>query len=642
VHSIAFAVAVVLVVGSSVIAALRILPERLGETVLAATLLAIAEVVVVMLVAGAGLRDLSPGVLFACTAAVALAVAAVALAGRRREVVEHARRSGRSLTDGLAKLVHRPFTLVLVLLVIAQGAWAAVSAALLPPYAWDALDYHLPAVAYWVQQSEISTTPYHLFSNVFPMNTELTMAWPAAMLRSDALLNFSEFPFALLGALALVVIARAIDLRRSTALAVGSLFLLTPIVLQQMTTSYVDLAYAAALLTCAAFLFRAVQTVSSAAPDRSLALRYFVMGGFAGGLALGSKGSAGTALAVLSLVVLVALVYAVRTRRLSLASAAGMVVVFALPVLALGTFWYARNWIDRGNPLYPVTIAPAGVKIFQGRGSLTDTILFRSTVSTPAVLRGKPWPIQVLRAWVGERPGKTYIYDSRLGGFGLVWPLVAVPALVAFAYWALRRRRLVLGALIAPFLVILALQPLPWWSRFTIMFCGLGLLAIGWAIDALGSRPQLRVALQALVVVLVLAVMVPAADRMQGVSGRSIRDVAALVGKPRSERTAGRLVDREFAWVDDVPSKAVIATGSSEPPNFWLYPLFGQDFSHRLVILHGTDPASLERQIRRGGVDYVLTHKGSDLDRAVAQLPNARLVRSTATSHVYAVDRTNA
>jgi hypothetical protein len=637
------AVALVLVIGSSLVAAWRLLPQRLGETLLAATLVAIVEVVVVMLLAGAALSDLSAGVVLACTALVAAVVAIAALPGQGRAVLEHARRSARSVTDGVPQLLHRPFTLLLLVLVVAQGAWAAFSSALLPPYAWDALDYHLPAVAYWIQQGAITTTPYHLYTNVYPMNTELTMAWPSAMLHSDALLNFSEFPFALLGALALVVLARAIGLRRSTALAVGCLFLLTPIVLQQLTTSYVDLAYGAELLACAAFAFRASQTLWTDAPDRRLGTIYLVLAGLAGGLALGSKGSGGTAIAVLSVVVLVVVVHAATTRRLRPGTAVGAVAAFVLPVLVLGTYWYARNWVNYDNPLYPVTIAPLGVHLFRGHGSLAHTLLSPRLVSVPSVVRGKLWPFQVLRSWVAERPGHRYTYDSRLGGFGLVWPLVAVPALVAFCYWAIRRRRLVLGALIAPFLVVFALQPLPWWSRYTIMFCGIGLLAIGWAIDALGARSRSRVALQALVAVLVLAVMLPAADRLGRLpSHRPIQYVTALIDRPRSERTIGQVLDRNFAWVDALPAAAVIATDLRDVPDDWIYSLFGQDFSHRVVTLHGTNPSSLERQIHRAGVDYVLTRKGSSLDRAVAECSGMPLPRSTARDHVYSVAQAKA
>ena len=511
-----------------------------------------------------------------------------------------------------------------------EVAWALITGLVTPPYAFDALDYHLPSIAYWIQHGQIGRTPYTIWSNAYPMNTELTIAWPAAILRSDILVNLGQFPFALMGALALVVIGRAIGLRRPTALAVASLFLLTPLVLVQLSTPYVDVALAGALLTAFAFLLRAVQTLAARTTDDASPLVYLLFAGLAMGLALGSKSSALTAGVVFVITLAVALVRSVHAGtigRRQVFAAAGLVLV---PMIALASYWYVRDWIDYGNPVYPVTVQVAGVELFHGRGSVTDTVL---NGQAPAALRGKPWPYQVLRSWIQERPGRSYAFDSRLGGFGPIWPVLALPALVAFTWWCLRRRRDLFYFVVVPFSAVFLLQPARWWSRFTIMFLGLGLLALGWAVDRLRGRTWGRV-LQGAIVAVVAVVLVPAAAPLHYLS-RDPREVAASIGKSRSSLTVGSVVNPDFRWVDDIPHHSTIGTRLGSVPKGWLYGLMGQNFTHRVEILDGRDQQAVADQIRRRDIHYVVTGRHDALERMMRTMPNAHLLTTTQNSRVF-------
>jgi hypothetical protein len=614
---------------SAAAAALRAFPRRLTECAAGLLVVAISEVVVAMLLAGAVVRDLSTVAVVLVTVIVATIVTAVAVVGiGPRELISRARDHVRALTDGARRLAAYPWTLILTLFAGVEVAWALITGFFTPPYAYDALTYHLPSVAYWIQQNQIGPTPYAIWSNVYPMNAELTMAWPAAILRSDVLLNLGQFPFAVMGATALVIIGRAIGLRRPTALAVACLFLLTPLVLAQVSTPYVDLALASELLTAFAFLLRAVQTLAARTDDSPFV--YFLFAGLATGLAVGSKSSALAAGAVFVLVVTVAVVRGVRTRTIGTRQVIAIAGIVLVPILALGSYWYVRDWVEYGNPVYPITVQVGGIELFPGRGSVADTVLQKSA---PPAFRNDPWPLQVLRSWATERPGRSYTFDARFGGYGPIWPLLALPALAAFAWWCLRRRRDLLYWVVVPFTAVFLLQPARWWTRFTIMFLGLGLLALGWAVDQLRGRTSGRV-LQGAIVVTVAVVLLPAAAPLRFLS-RDPSAVAASIGEPRSSLTIGIVVNRDFRWVDDIPRHSTIGTRVKSVPKGWVYALMGQNFTNRVQILDGHDQQAVAEQIKQGHIDYVVTGRHDALERMMRTMPSAHLLTTTKNSRVF-------
>ena len=356
------------------------------------------------------------------------------------------------------------------------AAWA------LPPTGWDTLTYHMPAVAYWVQRGQIVETPYAIHTNVYPMNVEATFAWPAVLLHSDVLVNLGQLPFGLLGAAATGVIACAIGVRRSGAVIAASLFLLSPVVAEQMAVPYVDLALAAAFLTAFAFLLRATQSLgllrggSDSPLQPRLAVVYLVLTGIAAGVGVGSKAVGVAYLGVLAFVVAGVLIAACRQGLLRPAPAFRLVAVVVVPVLLLGTFWYARNVVEHQNPLHPWNVEVAGVVLLHGPQGDPDVRVLRG--QAPSSIEDMPAPVQLARSWISE-PKRVYNYDTRLGGSGLIWILAAVPALVVFTIRCIRRRRDVLFLFLVPSALILLVQPANWWARFTIFFLGAGFVALG-------------------------------------------------------------------------------------------------------------------------------------------------------------------
>ena len=113
--------------------------------------------------------------------------------------------------------------------------------------------------------------------------------------------------------------------------------------------------------------------------------------------------------------------------------------------LALGSYWYARNWIDTGNPSTRSRSRLAGITVFDGP--------FAVGRRAHAPGRGRGRRLAHRRASLAGRPTSTsgtrasYDYQQRLGGLGPLWPWLALPLLVPLAIALARRRaRAVLAA----------------------------------------------------------------------------------------------------------------------------------------------------------------------------------------------------
>jgi len=638
------------VLASSACLAARLRLPGLLRSLLAVLTVSVAQIMAILLTAGWALRSLYATTVVVITLVAAGTVTAVSLAGSRRGDV--LRRWPRLVSaawtgaGGRAAILRSPWALVLGALALAQAVYALVAAFLLPPYAWDSLSYHLPAVADWVQRGHIGITPYWLFTNRYPMNAELLFAWPTVLLHEDTWADAGQLVFAVAGAVAIGVVVRALGVRRSGAVVAGSLFFLTPIVLMQLSVAYTDVALAGAFRAAFAFWFCALQElglVNGGPTDRGearrLAIIDLLLGGLAAGMTVGIK-TVGLAYVGVLVVVLIGFVGVGAVRhRVSWRVATASLVLFVMPIPVLGTFWYARNWIDAGNPLSPFTVEVAGRELFSGIGTPEQTVL---AGMAPASIDGEAWPRQVWASWTSE-PHASYLADARLGGLGPLWIGLAFPALVAFAVYAAMRRRDLFFAIVVPFTLVFLVQPLRWWSRFTIVIVAAGVVAVVFIVEQLhkGRTRALAIAMQVAAVALVAAVIVPSWKRPMASPLVTPAEVFGVRNVPAGHRTAGLLLFPTFAWADRLPDGARIATRLRDVPNTWVYPLLGPRYQRRLVMLpDSTDARAVAAALRAANVDYVYAKAGGTLDRIVGKQPGKfRMIEAPQGAHVYRVAR---
>ena len=339
VHTLEFILACLLVVAGAGIGVRQLrLPNPLDQGIVFLTLAA-AQIVVTLLLAGVVVRQLEPLTVIGLNALVVAGLVLVFGLPQRAQGERRRRPRARLEVLGLAAL-QNPWLIALLVLVVGEAAWRVFAAWVLPASGFDALWYHLTTVGWWLQKGTIGGNPLVLWSDDYPSDGELFAAWVALFLRSDTFVDIVQLPFAVLGGLAVAGIGRTVGLSARGAAAAGALFFLSPIVLVEASAAYVDLVFVAAFLVGLHFLLRFIDLGER---------RLLFLAGIGGGLALGSKYVGGLYFAVLLGAVLAAL----GVRRAELRAWPPALLIFAAPALVLGGFWYVRNWIQHGHPVYP-------------------------------------------------------------------------------------------------------------------------------------------------------------------------------------------------------------------------------------------------------------------------------------------------
>jgi hypothetical protein len=618
-------VTTMLVIGAgAAVACLRL--RDAVDRIVAFGILGAVQLTLVVIVAGGLLHRLDRPVVAALTAASAAAEVGTLLAIGPRSLARPRVELGRAARQ-------HPWTALLALVAACVLVWRAALVLLLPPYAYDGLSYHLTAVAEWIQRRDLVADPLSLCCAHYPGNGEITFAWLQLLLGNDTLVDGAQLPFAILGAVAVAGLARHVGVRDSYAIAAGCLFFLTPIVIQQTTANYVDVIVAASSLAAIYFLVRAHE---GERPLTSLALA-----GAAAGLAGGVKPTGIALVAVL--VVLLVLHAAVLVRRGLLDPTAVLVrlVAFAAPVVVVGGYWYLRNAVDFGNPVYPFHVGVAGTTIFAGTRDVNDIL------TVPDGLRGEPsWKL-VAHSWWSDvlfwRHG-AYTYETRLGGLGPLWTWLGLPLGLATLAAAVRRRSLELLTLAAAVVVPILVLPYQWWSRFTIPLAALGAVGIAFTLSRLRSDTGRVVLMGAVTLLACAGIALSLAHVDPAGRGRvlTLSDLAKLSSKPGGDRTIGALFFPEYRWVDGVSGTATIGVQLEAPQIRFVYPLFGTNLGRHVLRLNAASAGELEREVRTERIDYLLVGRGSRYDRWARSSPSryATVVADDAGSVVYRVSAT--
>ncbi|MDN5344290.1 MAG: hypothetical protein PWQ18_401 [Clostridia bacterium] len=471
-----------------------------------------------------------------------------------------------------------------------ETAWLIFLGYLFPPYAWDSLYYHLTAAATWLQAGRIVLSPYTIWANVYPMNTELIFTWIMLLGGSDLLVDLAQLPFALAGGLAVYALARQVGLKQASSTVAAGLFFLTPIVLVQSKTCYVDVAFAGMFLAAYYFAYRYHQQ-----PRRA----YLLLAALGGGLTLGIKASAAPFVAVIFVFLLAGGWQASRQTNRPFWPYLGFILAtFTAALLLFGSFWYLRNWLAYGNPLFPFTFSVLGHTLWPGQGTVADLVMVKNT--PPELVGLSTWQ-QLLRSW--QETGEPYTFDQRLGGFGPQWLYLELPSLAVTLGLALARRQHRPLLILLPLVLLLWLQPSPWWTRYTIFIVGAGALSLAYLEAGLPRfwARSLRVATLALVLISL------AGSLTHGYFPPQV--VSRFLALPPAERTFFRLAPwgDELAWVEQVPPGSRIAFTETAFP----YLLFGPRLENRVYRLIATSEEDMLRQLQDTDSQYFFTRTTS-------------------------------
>ncbi len=226
-----------------------------------------------------------------------------------------------------------------------------------PPLEYDSIAYHLPFVVEWYKSGSLMGIYYNAFAGplgYYPSNFELFELWAVLPYGRDCFVNLINMPlFPLLG-IATYAVAKNFKLTHQASLLAAAFLLYIPLFGHFLGFLHVDLFFTLTFVAAIYFI-----------------QEYWIKGQGMLFIALSIGAMLGTKFLGIPYafpLVIAAIIAIIKHRKpLDLAALAG-------GATATGGFWYLRNWIEAGNPIFPTTVKIGETTIFDGYYGLTDRI----------------------------------------------------------------------------------------------------------------------------------------------------------------------------------------------------------------------------------------------------------------------------
>ncbi len=219
------------------------------------------------------------------------------------------------------------------------------------PMDWDTLAYHAPFIDHWLQTGTLTSQRCAFW--YMPGNLELLGLTMTGVFSGDFLAQSVNLFVMLMLLAAIDHLGHLLSWSIWCRLTVMTLTLGNTVMVRQLVSLENDLAVAATFIVGLTFVIRFVQQARTI--DLALAA---IATGVCGGVKYYALGYA----AVLVIVIFMAVLWA-RTHQLSRLVVVGKASLYVMCSLgALTGYWYVRNWIITGSPIYPQGIAMLGIE----------------------------------------------------------------------------------------------------------------------------------------------------------------------------------------------------------------------------------------------------------------------------------------
>ena len=510
--------------------------------------------------------------------------------------------------------------------------WLAFLAYLFPSYSWDALYYHLPMVGQIMQSGTIQENPNPSFIqqyiNVFSKNINLFFLWNIIFLKSDVIVDLSQLFFTIAGVLSIYSMAVKLGIKEKYAIYSSLLFFFTPVLILQSTVNYVDGAVSMLFLIAVNFLVHDDRGHHAANND---GVKYvykrrvpILLSGLAVGILLGSKPTGPVFIMVMLGAILIREIIMVLKPLHTMPGGKGHVlkkglqaylVYFIMPAFFIGGYWYMRNWIFYGNPVYYMDLSFFDITLLKGLKS--DWV-----EPAPPIIDNLNYLRRLLYVWI-ERVGY-YMYDSRLSGFGPIWFILFLPAIVFSLIHSVIKKKYSFLFVSVILLVTFIIHPRNWTSRYVIFIVGLGALSFGLLADYFSARAY---ALRC--IALLLAGYTFLAANSPCIMPEKIREFLLLAPH---ERTLSRhkpfnidiKVRKEYGywiWIENNISDGDTLAYTFESFEldtarpFFTAPLWNRAFSNRVVYVTSDSYGEWLNELKNNNATYILIERDSTEDK---------------------------
>ena len=287
---------------------------------------------------------------------------------------------------------HLKITLILLMAAIIG---AVIILSWVPPVSRDALTHHLAVPKLYLKHGSICEIPSIAFS-YYPMNLDLLYIIPLYF-GNDIVPKFIHFMFALLTAwLIYGYLAKRLD--TMWALFGAIFFLSLPIIVKLSITVYVDLGL---IFFSTASLISLLKWIES-----QFQVKFLILSGICCGMALGTKYNG--LIVFFLLTVIVPFIYIGQTNKATAEEKAinkdgsiknqfkaiGFGTVFFLVALVVYSPWMIRNYVWKGNPIYPLYHNLINPKRSISVDTLEDNSKARGSNAEPqqtSIKKSTPW-----------------------------------------------------------------------------------------------------------------------------------------------------------------------------------------------------------------------------------------------------------
>jgi len=337
----------------------------------------------------------------------------------------------------------------------------------------DGKNYHVPVLYDYIQKEKITENEKVVWSEAYPKNMEMLNLWTLLFDPSGKILRTPQLFIALLGSLAVYGILRKLKEKRVYS-ALGSLcFFISPFILCQTTTTYLDGSLISVFMMALYFL---LEYLDSKKTSDLIFMSILI------GLMVGMKSSGIAYGAITIIFLLVYLLFIEKEKIKDLTKP--FIIIGSLTILFGGSF-YIWNFIRFENPLFPFKM------LFFDGYDVNERIMIPMT---PDVITGKGPLYQIFYSWY-QLPTNTmtgidqsglisrllvFSCDQRIGGMGAIWSLVLFPSILLYSIIATRKKKNLTKhewLLIAIILTSFIITPASWWARYSGFIALLGIIA---------------------------------------------------------------------------------------------------------------------------------------------------------------------
>jgi hypothetical protein len=514
---------------------------------------------------------------------------------KRKYILEALLSAGRVLVRGVV-LPWRSQSLILLgpLAVLLLALWTAYLAYLVPSCAWDGLWYHESIVGFSIQNQGFDWVPVPRrleYVNGYPRMSEIFNLF-AVIFTGRYLIDVVPSFMMIIAFASMVGLCRPCVSSPVHALGWASVLALLPAVVLQLRTSLTDVTFLAGFTSALFFVTRP---------------RIEVSDGVLGGLLTGMMGAMkGIAVAIAPIFFAIIVVRLVR-RSIAQRSPRALLPIISVVVAAALLFapGYLRNWMERGNPIWPVRLNVAGI-VFDG----------------PVRLK-VPHPKGIKEILSPPRPEQQS--DTRDNGYGNTPPFLIPPlvlaALVALIWSFVRRRhddtRMTLLLTLLAIVPSLVFAPLGlWWARLNLHAVVLLLLLAAWVIGGDRQRFLAEGVLGALIVGSLLTLI-----WSQPTWSVPLKKIPNLVSRSAASREKARfrgtMPPKEIAVARDRELKEgdVVAFDASYR---FIAGLWNLHFSNRLIYLDPKETRGYHLEhLDEMGARWVVIKKNSAWDKVL-------------------------